>query len=452
MSLRKGANLPVSVPAVRAVLGWRDGPGGPDVDASALLLAGGRVRGDDDFVFYNQPHHPAGAVRHEGKHRADGWVIDTLYLDLATVEPGVERIALVASADGGTFGRVPLLHVRLLDAASGAEVARFDSTDATTETAFILGELYRRDGGWKFRAVGQGYDNGLAGLARAFGITVDDHPAPPPPAPQPVVPQPVPPQSAPPQPPPVAPQPPTPLTPQPAPPRATPGYQLPPQVMPTPGPRPEPRVRLTKVTLTADAPSVSLLKQGGGSGAMRVNLNWTMRSSGSSGLFGRKRGPRMADLDLDLGCLWEMTDGRKGIVQALGDNFGSLNREPYIELDGDDRTGASETGENLTINLDHGSEFKRILIFVDLYEGASSFAGLHAVVTLYPQNGAPIEMSLDECTVPARIVALALIENLGGELVVRRESRFIVKPPNLFRQQAVDVAYRWGLTWTAASK
>jgi len=139
-------------------------------------------------------------------------------------------------------------------------------------------------------------------------------------------------------------------------------------------------------------------------------------------------------------------------VQALGNNFGSLTRSPFIELDGDDRTGAVEGGENLTINLDHSSEFKRILIFVDLYEGAESFAGLNAVATLFPLNGAPIEMSLDECTVPARIVALALIENVNGELIVRRESRFIVKPPGVFRQQAVDIVYGWGLSWTAASK
>jgi tellurite resistance protein TerA len=222
--------------------------------------------------------------------------------------------------------------------------------------------------------------------------------------------------------------------------------------MPIPGQATEPRVQLTKVTLTAQAPSVSLVKQGGTSGTMRVNLNWTMRDTGSRGLFGRRHGPRLADLDLDLGCLWEMTDGRKGIVQALGNHFGSVNRHPYIELDGDDRTGAVDTGENLTINLDHSATFKRILIFVDLYEGADSFAGLNATVTLYPQHGAPIEMHLDECTVPARIVALALIQNINGELVVRREAKFIVKPPNLFRQQAVDVAYGWGLSWSAASK
>lgn len=196
MSMRKGANLAVAAGSVRVVVGWQTGAGVPDADCSALLLAGDpggsagfRVRDDHDFVFYNQPSHPSGAVRHEGKQRGGAGVTDTLLVNLSTVEPGVEKVAIVASSDSGPFGRVPGLHVRVLDGASGAELARFDSGDATTETAFVLGELYRRDGGWKFRAVGQGFDNGLAGLATNFGVTIDDaspQPAPPPaPAPQP---------------------------------------------------------------------------------------------------------------------------------------------------------------------------------------------------------------------------------------------------------------------------
>ncbi|MFD0355869.1 VWA domain-containing protein [Streptomyces sp. NPDC127110] len=183
-TISKGANLPVAAPSVRAVLGWSPGPGVPDVDASALLLAGtGRVRSDGDFVFYNQPRHASGAVRHLGKRPG----ADTLDVDLAALEGDVERVVLCASADGGTFGRVPGLHLCLLDAVSGAELARFDM-EAGPETAFVSGELYRRAGAWKFRAVGQGYASGLAGLATDYGITVDDAPTPaavPAPAPPP---------------------------------------------------------------------------------------------------------------------------------------------------------------------------------------------------------------------------------------------------------------------------
>lgn len=164
--------MPVAVSAVRAVLGWSAGPGVPDVDASALLLTGsGRVGSDGDFVFYNQPQHASGAVRHLGKQARS----DSLDIHLDALGWDIERVALCASADGGTFGQVPGLHLRLFDAASGVELARFDM-EAGTETAYVSGELYRRGGGWKFRAVGQGYASGLAGLARDFGISVDEEP------------------------------------------------------------------------------------------------------------------------------------------------------------------------------------------------------------------------------------------------------------------------------------
>ncbi|GHH95201.1 hypothetical protein GCM10017779_56580 [Streptomyces capillispiralis] len=175
--MSKGSNLPVDSPVVRVELAWAPGPGVPDIDASALLLTeAGRVRDDGDFVFYNQPRHSSDAVTHLGKRSAPGAAADTVEVHLQSVEPAVERVVLCASADGGTFGQVPGLVLRLLDAGTGAELARFDM-DAGTETAFIGGELYRRQGKWKFRAVGQGYASGLAGLATDFGITVDD-PAP----------------------------------------------------------------------------------------------------------------------------------------------------------------------------------------------------------------------------------------------------------------------------------
>jgi stress response protein SCP2 len=172
--LNKGASLPVPAAAVRAVLGWSAAPGVPDVDASALLLtAAGRVRSDADFVFYNQPRHASGAVQHLGKQPG----ADAIGVELGALEPEIERVVLCASADGGTFGGVPGLHLRLLDTASGAELVRFDM-EAGPETALLSGELYRRAGVWKFRAVGQGYASGLAGLATDFGITVDDPPVP----------------------------------------------------------------------------------------------------------------------------------------------------------------------------------------------------------------------------------------------------------------------------------
>ncbi|MFJ4004965.1 TerD family protein [Streptomyces sp. NPDC090023] len=391
----KGSNTPVPTTALRVEVTRRAGPGIPDVDASALLLANGRVRADGDLVFYNQPAHPSGAVRHQGKETLGAQVTDTLLVDLARVEAGIERIVLAASADGGTFGQVPGLAVQISDAVTGDAAARFDSTGATVETAFVLGEFYRRHGSWKFRAVGQGYDSGLAGLATDFGITVDvpQHPAAPP-APA------------------------------------------------------APPLQPAKVTLTKAAPSVSLAKQGGTSGVMRVNLNWQTRKR----VTGRHRGAGPGDLDLDLCALYELGDGRKGVVQALGNAFGALDRPPFIHLDGDDRTGAAANGENLTISLDHKEQLGRVLVFVTIYEGARSFADLHATVTLRPQHGAPIDFSLDECTVPSTVCALALITNTGGDLVIRREARYLVPDRGVSPQRTVDRAYGWGMNWTPGRK
>ena len=183
-SMTKGSNLPVTAGSVRAVLSWTSGAGIPDVDASALLLGdNGKVNTDDDFVFYNQPHHPCGHVRHEPKKPSGSGFTESVSVGLADLDPSIDRVLIAASADGGTFGQVPNLVLNLSDAA-GASLATFEIADATTETAFVFGELYRRAGGWKFRAIGQGYASGLKGLATDFGITVeDDAPPAPPPAP-----------------------------------------------------------------------------------------------------------------------------------------------------------------------------------------------------------------------------------------------------------------------------
>ncbi|MEU1982219.1 TerD family protein [Nocardia sp. NPDC019395] len=447
MSMVKGANTAVPLSSVRVELGWRTGSGAMDADASALLLTSGKVRSDDDFVFYNQPVHPAGAVRHEGKQQGP-FVLDTLAADLDRVEAQIDTIVIAASTDGGTFGQFHDLYVRLIDPATGSEVARFDSTGATTETAFVLGELYRRQGLWKFRAVGQGYDSGLAGLATDFGISVDEPASAPTPQPN-IAPQPAP---APP------PQPYTPLapTPQPqqyTPPVPTPHYAPPPQQYTPPNPQqpaspgsppPPAPVHLGKISLTKEAPAVSLTKQGATSGLMRVNLNWHVPSA--KGFFGRRKGGDA--LDLDLCCLWELTDGTKGIVHALG-NFGSLTGSPYVELDTDDRSGKNVNGENLSINLDHTRDFRRLLVFASLYSGASDFRGVEAAATLYPVGSPPIEMSVGGCTINSTRVALALIENINGELVVRREGIFIPFTPNGFQNEQVDRAYNWGIKWVS---
>ncbi|QRX92054.1 TerD family protein [Streptomyces noursei] len=177
-AMLKGSNVPLDATAVRAVLRWTPGAGVPDVDASALLVGpDGRVRSDEDFIFYNQPRHPSGLVRHLPKtHRSDA-LTDTIEAELTALDPSVARVVLAASSDGGPFAGVTDLRVLLYDAAApdGEPLAVFDVAPETgEETALICGELYRRGDSWKFRALGQGYESGLVGLATEFGISVDE--------------------------------------------------------------------------------------------------------------------------------------------------------------------------------------------------------------------------------------------------------------------------------------
>ncbi|WP_252934497.1 TerD family protein, partial [Streptomyces sp. Vc714c-19] len=194
--MSKGANTPVPQAPVRLRLHWRHGAGVPDAWTAALLVTGdGRVA-PDGVVRGDRPV-PGGAVRHEGRTVTEGRTAESLHVDLPAVPAQVDRVVLVAVVGGGTFGALPGLDVTVTDAAGDQELARYESRDTTTETAFVAGELYRRQGGWKFRAVGQGYAGGAAELAAAHGLAPGLLPAPrtpaaPPPAPPPPPPPPPP--------------------------------------------------------------------------------------------------------------------------------------------------------------------------------------------------------------------------------------------------------------------
>ena len=128
-----------------------------------------------------------------------------------------------------------------------------------------------------------------------------------------------------------------------------------------------------------------------------------------------------AGIDLDLGCLYEFTNGRKGVVPALG-NCVAVGNEgpPLISLDGDDRSGTNSGGENLSIDLSRLREIRRVLVFAFIYEGTPNWAEASGVVTLFPPAGASIEVQLDESDPKARMCAIAMLDNTGADLSVRR--------------------------------
>ncbi|KJY24453.1 TerD family protein [Streptomyces katrae] len=178
--MRKGANVSLSAlgedaGSVVVSLGWTSASGAGDADVSVLLLdENGKVRSENDFYFYNNPAAPDGSVQLLGKTPTDSGDEDRISVDLTAVPADVARIVVAASQYGGArFGDLDDLRMTVADR-SGEPLVGFSIEDAGVETAFIFGELYRRGEEWKFRAVGQGYETGLAGLATDFGVVVDE--------------------------------------------------------------------------------------------------------------------------------------------------------------------------------------------------------------------------------------------------------------------------------------
>ncbi|AKM41600.1 chemical-damaging agent resistance protein C [Burkholderia contaminans FFH2055] len=187
LTLQKGGNLSLSKtdPSLTRILvglGWdpRATDGAEfDLDASAFLLgANGKVRGEADFIFYNQLRSQDGSVEHTGDNRTGAGDGDdeVIKVDLSRVPADIDKIAFTvtihdAEARKQNFGQVSNSFIRVVNEISGAEVVRYDlAEDASTETAMIFAELYRSSGEWKFRAVGQGYAGGLRALANGYGM------------------------------------------------------------------------------------------------------------------------------------------------------------------------------------------------------------------------------------------------------------------------------------------
>lgn len=394
-TLVPGGNAPVATGQVRIDISYSAIPGA-DIDVSAFVLgAAGKVRGDTDMCFYGQTNVLGGTV--QMTESSAGRAVFTL--DLSRLDAAVEKVALTATIyeNKASFDRVSQLSL----AVTGGIEAQIP-TGGMKETALILGEFYRRQGEWKFRCVAQGFAGGLEPLAKYFGVEI----AAPAPAPAPVA------------------------APAPAP-VAAPAAPAPAAVKSS--------VSLSKITLDKTRSSISLEKTAGGFGEIKVNLNWNKGKSG--GFFSRNNA-----IDLDVGCLFELQDGSKGVVQALGNCFGELNHDPYIQLMGDDRTGAVSDGEWLHINGKHWGEIRRVLVFAFIYEGAPNWRETDGVVTIYVPGQPPIEVRLNEEGGRLGMCAIALLENEGGGVKVSRRVDFHKG------HSFMDKAYGWGMRWAAGSK
>jgi tellurium resistance protein TerD len=189
VSLQKGGNVSLSKEApglqgIRVGLGWdtrvTDGSAF-DLDASVFILdAGGKVRSDSDFIFYNNKNGAAGAVTHMGDNTTgegagDDEVVEVKLVNLTAEISKLAFAVTIHEADSRrqNFGMVTNAYIRVVNEGNNTEIARYDlSEDASTETAMVFGELYRHGDEWKFKAIGQGFAGGLGPLAKSFGVNV----------------------------------------------------------------------------------------------------------------------------------------------------------------------------------------------------------------------------------------------------------------------------------------
>lgn len=389
--LSPGANAPVPAGDLSVLIRHGTIPGA-EIDVSAFLVTGtGKVRSDADMCFYGQPSVAGGAVALAG---ASGG--QTRF----TVAPGrvpavVEKVVFTATIheNRAAFGLLPEIELEF-----EGIIGRIPCK-GMTETALILAELYQRNGSWKVRVVGQGFNGGLAALASHLGVEIAE-PAP---------------------------------TPAPAPPKAEPAHS--PKAASAPKP-----VSLAKVTLTKQNSTVNLTKEDGRFGKIRVNLNWNQKPK-KTGFFSRN-----SSLDLDVGAFVETRDSQMFVVQALGGAFGDFGRAPFAKLLGDDRTGAVTDGEWIEINGDRWSDIKRVLVYAFIYEGAPNWQETDGVVRVLVPGQPEIEVRMNEYGDPRGTCAVALLEYQRGEVRVSREVTFHKS------QKEMDEQYGWGFRWTSGRK
>ena len=391
---------------------------GMSLDVSCFGLDAQDKLSDDRYmVFYNQLASPGDAVRLELRQGGARFNVN-----LDALPNTIAKLVFVAAIDGAQTMRA--LGASSLSVGSALRFP-WSGADFGDEKAVIVAEIYRRDGQWRFGAVGQGFNGGLAALLEHFGGT-----------------------------------------------QAAPAASAAPQSAPAPA---APKVSLSKVTLEKRGDKVSLDKRGSaGFGRIHVNLNWNRSGTAQApapapapektGLLGRLSGAmsgamggamggrrRSGGIDLDLGCMFEIADGRKGLVQALGNAWGEYEGAPWMKLDADDRNGASHNGENLYINGDQLLQIRRAIIFTFIYEGVPNWSATDGVVTIAVPNQAPIEVRLDGGG-SQMMCAIAMLENQGGQLQVTKMTEYFEQQGQTSAHEMMDRRYNFGLRWKTGRK
>ncbi|MFE2559141.1 TerD family protein [Streptomyces sp. NPDC059352] len=402
-AMTPGSNIPLTAARVAV-----DVAAPVRLDVSGLLLgANGKVRSDDDFIFYNQPAGPGVTYRSGGGTAPDAIVVDT-----GALPAGIERIVVTASPDaaGQTFqGVEPTATLRNAD--DGTVLATFTPPQLATETALVVVEIYLRNGAWKARAVGQGYANGLAGIATDFGVSVDDEPAA---APTPVAAAPV-----------APPVPPTPPAAAPVDPRiaasATPAPSAPPAA-----PAPTGKINLDKGRVSLQKNQTVSLVKGGRPllSQVKMGLGWEPAYRGKDIDLDASviaYGPQRNHLD---SCYFGKLSILNGSIKHSGDNLtgeGAGDDEVIVVDLG--RLPADATGLVFTVNSFSGQKFTEVAkAYCRLMDAATGEELVRFdLTTAEPQTGVMMAKLIKQFTGEWEMTAM-------GEFVKSRTVRGMVKP------------------------
>ena len=374
-----------------------------DVQGSAVydyccfgVDAAGKLSDDRYMVFYNQTSSPRNEISYSMNGRGAKFIIN-----LNVLPASIQKLVFTVSIDGnGTMGDISSHNLTIRQGYGDSLNLNLSGADFQREKAIIAIEIYKKDV-WRVAAVANGFNGGLGDLLRAYGgqeIQGNNS-------------------------------------------GYNSGNSRGNQGQTRPQPQPVREETPKKVELRKGE-KVNLRKSGATLGEILINLNWSQPAK-KGGFFA----PAPKAIDLDLGCLFELKNGIKGSVQALGNNFGSLERMPYISLDGDDRSGSSANGENLRVNGKMISQIKRILVYTFIYEGAANWREANGVVTVKCPGSQEIIVRMDEYGSNLPMCAIALLENNNDET-------FSVEKIVRFCQghRFMDRDFGWGLNWVPGRK
>ncbi|MBR3623565.1 MAG: TerD domain-containing protein [Selenomonadaceae bacterium] len=344
-------------------LGW-NGEQDVDLDISAIMLEkDGKLNSSSDLIFYGNLKHSSGCLKHTGDKSKGNGDNDAEQIIVAPnlIPDYIQRIIFVVTVydeEGNTnFNDVKDAYIRITDQVE--EPTRYNLGEKFPDvSAAVVCEMFKNtDSKWEYSINGKAYPAGVISLFSDYGLDVSEEK--------------------------------------------------------------QKDAEAYKKTLHSAPPEVELsvgqhliLKKpsANAENSIIVNLNWNNGVDNAS-LKGNET------VDLDLACLYELKNGERGVVQALGNSFGSLVKPPFIELDGDDKTGESYYGETISISNAHLDDIKRILIFVSIYDGAENWQDVNGVVTIVCAENPKITINMDEYDKGSKLCAVALVENDNANML-----------------------------------